>query len=67
MVSKILDNRYLYLDEKHFARGVAGNSRKVNADHPVLEAALFEWYINMETLKILVTGAMLSETAHSLW
>ena len=66
MVCKILEDRYLHLDEMSFPCGVSGASRSVTPDFPILEVALFEWYIRMETLKLLITGDMICEATCTL-
>jgi hypothetical protein len=67
MVSKILTRKYLHLDKVSIPRGVSGISRIINADHPILERALYEWVLSMEGLKIPVNGDMIRGAAHSLW
>jgi len=66
MVCKTLDDRYRYLDEQSFPRGVVSLSKIVPADHPILEKALFEWILSIAVKHIPITGDMIRSAASSL-
>jgi len=66
MIQRTLSSKYAFLDDKTFAPGFVGNSRVFQADHPLLEQALFEWVVRMEG-SVPVSGDMIQTAAHQLW
>ena len=57
MIRRTLSDRYKYVDSMTFASGVCGLSRHREANFPILEKALYEWFLQVEG-KVTITGDM---------
>ena len=66
-ISKILSNKYDYLNSVKLRRGQGTRERKRDAEQPILEEALFKWHQRLQISRIPITGDLIHTAASQLW
>ena len=64
---KILSNKFKHLDIAKLPRGQGRRERKRDAEHPLLEEALFEWHQRLQNSRIPISGELIRIAAAQLW
>ena len=66
-ISKILNNKYNYLNLVKIRHRQGAREQKRDAKQPLLEEAFFKWYQRLQISRIPITGDLIRTATSQLW